>query len=75
MVRSPPMPIGAGQNRSTRSGCRAAAARDLASVVEVHGHPRLAEDVLAGIEGGHGDFAVHVGRGADPDDVHVVPCR
>ena len=38
----------------------------------VHGHARLAEDVLALLEGGQGDLAVHVGPGSDADRVDVL---
>jgi len=38
----------------------------------VHGHARLAEDVLARLERGHRDRAVHGGPGADADGVDVT---
>src|SRR5207247_8467351 len=38
----------------------------------VHGNPGLAEDVLAVLERGQRDRAVHVGPGADTDGVDVA---
>ena len=62
---------GAGTSCATRSGRASEAGEHLARLAGVHGHARLAEDVLARFEGGDGEVAVHVGPGADADGVDV----
>ena len=52
-------------------GARLGGGAHLAGLGGVHGHARLAEDVLACFEGGDGEVAVHVGPGADADGVDV----
>ena len=51
------MPVGGGQHG--------------ACLGQVSRHPRLTEHMLAGVERRNGDTRVHVGRGADPDDVDL----